>query len=102
MRNLHHKPTVSVIIPVYNAERYLAAAVTSVQQQSHQAFEIILINDGSTDTSLAIAQSFPPPVNVYTQTNQGVAVARNFGIGVSQGNLLAFLDADDCCPTYSR
>lgn len=88
-------PSISVIIPVYNAESFLAEAVQSVQEQTFKASEIIIVDDGSTDQSLKLARSLEPHVTVYSQANQGAAAARNFGVNVSQGNLLAFLDADD-------
>lgn len=86
---------ISVIVPVYNAQAYLAEAISSVQQQTHSVHEIIMIDDGSTDQSLAIAQAFKGNVRVVTQDRQGAAAARNLGVSLAQGNLLAFLDADD-------
>lgn len=86
---------VSVIIPVYNGERYLAEAMKSVLGQTIPAIEIIIIDDGSTDGSGAIARRFSPSVRYIRQANQGAATARNVGVHTAQGNLLAFLDADD-------
>jgi glycosyltransferase involved in cell wall biosynthesis len=88
------KPLVSVIIPVYNGEKYLGATIESVIQQTYQSLEILVIDDGSTDNSAAIARSYPK-VNYIYQNNQGVAVARNTGIANSQGEFIAFIDQDD-------
>ena len=87
-------PPVSVIIPVYNGEHYLAEAIESVLNQSFQAFELLVIDDGSTDKSGEIACSYPR-VRYIHQNNRGVASARNRGIHNSQGTFLTFLDADD-------
>ena len=88
------KPLVSVIVPVYNCERYLGFAIQSILEQDYHPFEIIVIDDGSTDDSSEIARSFKEVHYIY-QSNQGVAVARNVGIAVAQGEFIAFLDADD-------
>ena len=87
--------TITVIIPVHNGERYLAEAIHSVLAQALPPDEIIVVDDGSTDASAAIAQSFGPPVRVLTQANLGPAAARNLGVQHATGELLAFLDADD-------
>jgi glycosyltransferase involved in cell wall biosynthesis len=88
-------PTVSVIIPVYNGERFLAEAIQSVLDQTLPPDEIIVVDDGSTDASAEIARSFGPPVRVLTQANLGPAAARNLGVENASGDLLAFLDAAD-------
>ena len=87
-------PLVSVIIPVHNGARYLRAALESVFAQTYRPFEVIVVDDGSTDDSGIIAQSFPD-VRYIHQANQGVAAARNHGIEASRGEFLAFLDQDD-------
>jgi glycosyltransferase involved in cell wall biosynthesis len=87
-------PLVSVIIPVYNGARYLRAALDSVFAQTYRPFEVIVVDDGSSDDSGVIAQSFAE-VRYIRQTNQGVAAARNHGIDVARGEYLAFLDQDD-------
>ncbi|HNG94415.1 MAG TPA: glycosyltransferase family A protein [Acidobacteriota bacterium] len=89
--------TVSVIVPVYNAAPYLAEALTSLQSQSLKPFEIIVVDDGSTDDSATIAQSFAG-VRLIQQLNSGPAAARNTGINVAQGTVIGFLDADDLWP----
>lgn len=91
---------VSVIIPVFNAERYLGEALESVLRQVHTPVEIIVVDDGSTDGSSAVAKGFGPAVRVVTQPNQGPSVARNCGIGLAHGDYLAFLDADDLWMKY--
>jgi len=85
---------VSVIIPVYNGERYLAETIESVLNQIYQQIEVIVVDDGSTDKSVNIAQSYKEVRYIY-QANQGVAVARNVGITEAHGEFIAFLDQDD-------
>jgi len=85
---------VSVIIPVYNGARYLRAALESVFAQTYRHFEVIVVDDGSTDDSGVIAKSFPDVRYIY-HANQGVAAARNNGIDAARGEFLAFLDQDD-------
>lgn len=89
------KLSVSVIIPVYNGELYLEEAIESVLSQSLQPYEIIIVDDGSTDKSQAIAKRYEPKVRCVHQKNGGTAAARNLGINISRGNFLAFLDQDD-------
>jgi glycosyltransferase involved in cell wall biosynthesis len=86
---------VSVIIPVFNGERYLSAAIESVLAQTHPPFEIIVVDDGSKDSSGKIARGFGQPVRCHAQVNQGLAAARNQGVRLAAGDFLAFLDADD-------
>jgi len=91
-------PMVSVIMPVFNGEAYLAEAIQSVLGQTWQNLELILVNDGSTDSSLGIAQGFRSAtgnVQCISQENTGVSAARNRGIAASRGGLVAFLDQDD-------
>lgn len=89
-----HQPLVSVIIPVYNSEKYIAEAIESVLSQTYPSFELIIVDDGSTDRSSEICLSYPR-VRYEYQENRGVAAARNRGIELAQGDFLAFLDADD-------
>ena len=86
-------PLVSVIIPVYNGEKYLAEAIESVLAQTYQPVEIIVVDDGSMDKSAQIAQSYP--VKFIYQPNQGCGMAKHMGILNSRGEFLAFLDQDD-------
>ena len=86
---------ISVVIPVYNGEAFLAEAVASVLSQAEAILEIIIVDDGSTDGTPAIAQGFGPPVRYLRQENQGPAAARNHGVRLAQGDIIGFLDADD-------
>lgn len=89
-------PKVSVIIPCFNAGRYLADAIQSVLDQSYVDFEVIIVDDGSTDGTQAVAQSFADSRLRYIhQPHQGRSSARNAGIRAAKGALVAFLDADD-------
>ncbi|MEI8176248.1 MAG: glycosyltransferase [Candidatus Omnitrophota bacterium] len=87
---------ISVIIPLYNKERYIARAIWSVLRQTYQLFELIVINDGSTDGSLEVVSNFKDArIRVITQANAGVSAARNRGAAESSYDYIAFLDADD-------
>ena len=88
------QPLVSVIIPVYNGARYLGEALESVFAQTYRPFEVIVVDDGSSDDSGKIAQSFSD-VRYIHQANQGVAAARNNGIEAARGEFFAFIDQDD-------
>ena len=85
---------VSAIIPAFNAADYLAWATESVRSQSDTILEIIVVDDGSTDTTAQVAQSMPD-VRYIRQENAGPAAARNTGIRAAQGEFFSFLDADD-------
>jgi glycosyltransferase involved in cell wall biosynthesis len=92
------QPLVSVIVPVYNTERYLSLALESARGQTYRNLEIIVVDDGSTDGSAEVAERHAaedPRVHVVRQTNAGVASARNHGLRVARGELIAPLDADD-------
>lgn len=89
------EPTVGVIIPTYNCDRYIAQAVESVLQQQDCSYEIIVIDDGSTDSTKEVLESYSDRIRYILQPNQGVAAARNHGIAVARADLIAFLDADD-------
>jgi len=91
------KPLISIVIPVYNAEKYLNECLKSVFAQTYIQIEIIIINDGSTDKSEKIIKKYLSDTRIkyLKQKNQGVAIARNLGIKFSKGDLIAFLDADD-------
>jgi len=88
-------PTVSVIIPLYNKARVISGTLGSVLSQSFQDFEIIIIDDGSTDGGDQIAADLDPRVNVVRQANAGPGAARNRGLAMARGELVTFLDADD-------
>jgi glycosyltransferase involved in cell wall biosynthesis len=91
-------PLVTVIIGVYNAARYLGEAIDSVLAQTHPSIELIVVDDGSTDGSGRIAESYGAPVRCIRQENGGMAAARNRAIPEAQGSYLSFLDADDRFP----
>jgi glycosyltransferase involved in cell wall biosynthesis len=88
-------PLFSVIIPAYNAEHYLADAITSILQQRAGSYEIILVDDGSTDNTAKVAKGFAKEVHYHAQPNTGSGAARNTGVQVAKGRFLSFLDADD-------
>jgi len=87
-------PLVSAIIPVYNGERHLSDALDSILSQDYKPIEIIVVDDGSTDSSADIARTYSEVQYIY-QPNQGPSTARNTGVIATQGELIAFLDADD-------
>lgn len=88
-------PLVSTIVPVYNGERYLAAAVESVLSQEYRPLELIVVDDGSTDGTAEVARRFGDALRYEHQSNAGQSVARNRGLQLAQGSLVGFLDADD-------
>ena len=91
-------PLISIIVPVYNAEKTVARCVKSILTQTYQPIELILVDDGSTDNSLAICDELRRDVDcikVLHQSNHGVSAARNNGIRHASGSLLCFVDADD-------
>lgn len=87
--------TVSIIIPCYNHDKFVARAIQSALAQTHAECEIIVVNDGSTDESEAVARAYEPRIRVVTQPNQGLSAARNTGIRKSHAKLILFLDSDD-------
>jgi glycosyltransferase involved in cell wall biosynthesis len=88
-------PIVSVIVPAFNMERYVAEAIESALAQTHPAVEIVVVNDGSTDRTAAAIEPYLDRIVYVEQENRGLAGARNTGIRASRGSLLALLDADD-------
>jgi len=91
------KPLISVIVPAYNVEEYLAACLDSILRQTFSDYEIILINDGSTDRTAEIISQYSsnPRIRVHTQQNSGISVARNQGIKMSRGQYICYVDSDD-------
>lgn len=89
------QPLVSVIVPAYNCEKYLERAINSVLAQSWTYFEIIVVDDGSTDSTAEQAEKFGDRIIYVSQQNGGASSARNRGIQLSKGEYIAFLDADD-------
>lgn len=88
-------PRISVIVPVYNGEAYLAQALDSILQQDWPDFELIVVDDGSTDATARIARSYGDRLVYRHQPNAGQGAARNAGLALATGDFIAFLDADD-------
>ena len=92
------QPLISVIVPVYNGELYLKNCIESIEAQSYEPLEIIVINDGSTDGTAEVceklAQSYEN-LSFITTEDLGVSASRNHGIALAKGELLTFVDADD-------
>ncbi|MDQ3846299.1 MAG: glycosyltransferase family 2 protein, partial [Bacteroidota bacterium] len=88
----------SVIMPAYNAEKYISEAITSVLEQSFAAFELIIINDGSTDKTKQIIKSFNDErIVLINQENQGLAATLNKGLAQAKAEYVVRFDADDIC-----
>lgn len=97
-------PTVSIILPIYNGERYISAAIESVRGQSYGQWELLIIDDGSTDNSAAICEEYSNKdarIKVFHQSNNGVNSARAKGVDIARGSYLTFLDADDALPPHA-
>lgn len=106
LKQMPVSPSISIIIPTYNCDRYLAQAIDSVLEQTFDDYELLIIDDGSTDNTqqvihryekgnLKTPQHRSSNIRYIHQSNQGVAVARNHGIQIARGAFIAFLDADD-------
>lgn len=89
---------ISVIVAVYNGEKYLRAAIGSILAQTYPAIDLIVVDDGSTDNSASIARSFGADLRYVHQPHSGLGAAMNHGIDLAQGQFFAFLDADDLWP----
>ncbi len=104
-QNHSSRPLISVLIPVYNAGKYLAETLASIKNQTYSNLEIICIDDGSTDKSLAILQEFAqkdPRFKIISRANKGVANTRNQLLQESKGEYIAFVDSDDIIePIYT-
>ena len=93
---MYLKSLISIVIPVYNVEKYLEKCLQSVQNQTYNNFEVILVNDGSTDSSLSICEKFvnqDKRFSVFSKENGGMSSARNFGIKKAKGSFITFF----CC-----
>lgn len=91
---------VSVVMPVYNAEKYLRRAIDSILNQTLKEIELILVNDGSKDKSIDICREYEARdsrIKVIDKKNEGACIARNTGISIAQGEYLQLVDADDYC-----
>lgn len=96
MKNVQLAPLVSVIIPAYNAEKFIAETIESIIAQTYPNIEIIIVDDGSTDQTSRIVHGYQPRVRYYYQRNSGgSSIPRNTGIAHSLGDYLCFNDADD-------
>lgn len=98
MYSMEKMPLISVIIPVYNVEKYLPQCIESVINQTYTNLEIILVNDGSKDNSLNICEQYgenDKRIIILDQTNRGLSDARNSGIDIAKGKYISFLDSDD-------
>jgi glycosyltransferase involved in cell wall biosynthesis len=89
------RPSVSVIIPIYNSAKYLREAIASVLAQTYSPLEVLVVDDGSSDDGPELASSYGPQVRVIAIPHRGHPAARNAGVAASAGDFLAFLDADD-------
>lgn len=89
------QPLISVVVPVYNVQNYLAATLSSIIEQSYPHIEIICVNDGSVDQSAQILEKFRDHIEVIYQDNKGAAASRNTGLKVARGDYIKFWDADD-------
>ena len=96
--NVKNQYLISIIVPVYNAEKFISRCIESLLNQTYQNFEILLINDGSTDKSLEICEEYLKKDNrikLFSQDNGGLSSARNLGLKFSSGDFLSFIDSDD-------
>ena len=95
------KPLISVVMPVYNAEKFVTKAIESVLNQTYENFEFIIINDGSSDKTPEIIQTYKnrdERIVVLTNVNnRGIYISRNLGLDAAQGKYIAVMDADDIC-----
>ena len=94
----NRKPLISVIVPIYNVEKYLERCLSSIQKQTLTDFEVLMINDGTPDDSVRIASKFEKDDTrfiLFNKKNTGVGMTRNFGIQHSHGDYLVFIDSDD-------
>jgi glycosyltransferase involved in cell wall biosynthesis len=102
MEDYHEMPLISVIIPVYNCEKWVKDSIQSVINQIYKNFEIIIINDGSTDNTSKVLEGYKGDnrISVYEIQNTGPSRARNLGVSKAKGDYIAFLDADDLWDEY--
>ena len=101
---MHDPPTISVIVPAYNTEDFLPRCLDSLLAQGFSDFEVVLVDDGSTDRSFSVLESYVgrfAACTLISQENRGLSAARNAGVRVSRGRYLAFVDSDDwVAPTF--
>jgi glycosyltransferase involved in cell wall biosynthesis len=95
---MDNKPTISIIVPVYNTEKYLRRCLDSIVAQTFKDYECIIVDDGSTDGSAAICDEYEKKdsrFKVLHKENEGVSAARNVGIEYAEGEFITFVDSDD-------
>lgn len=92
------QPFISVIMPVYNGEKYLAEALESIRRQDYDRLEVVVVDDGSTDRTDEIVRGFDLNLRYFRQPNRGPSAARNRGLEMARGEIVTFLDADDLWP----
>lgn len=92
------EPLVGVVIPTWNGERYLGEAIESVLSQSHQALDVVVVDDGSTDATMHVARGYAPHVRCIARSHRGLGATRNAGVRAVRGDYVAFLDQDDIWP----
>ena len=93
-----NKEKVSIIVPIYNAEKYLEECISSITNQTYKNLQIILVNDGSKDKSWELCKKIKDTdnrISIATQSNSGVSVARNRGLELADGEWIMFVDPDD-------
>ncbi|WP_412467654.1 glycosyltransferase family 2 protein [Pedobacter sp. KLB.chiD] len=91
-----NEPLISIIMPLYNVEMYVSDSIECIINQTYSNWELIIVNDGSTDNSLSLAKKFESPkIKIYSQENQGQCVANNYGFKQSKGDYIKFFDSDD-------
>ncbi len=99
---MNNLPLVSIIMPAYNAQQYIKESIESVINQTYTNWELIIINDGSTDSTADTIKSFEDKrIILIEQENRGVSAARNRGLEIAKGEYITFLDADDMFPKYA-
>ena len=94
---LQAEPTISVVIATYNRANYLSETIESVLAQTFRSFELIVVDDGSSDNTREILQSYGDRLRVYYQPNRGPSAARNLGVRHARGSWIAIQDSDDVC-----
>jgi len=95
---MRSEPLVTVVLPAFNGAAFIAEAIASVRRQSHPALEIVVVDDGSTDATATVVQSLGDDIRYVRQRRGGPAAARNRGVSLARGSLVAFIDQDDLWP----
>jgi glycosyltransferase involved in cell wall biosynthesis len=88
-------PLISIVLPVYNGEKYIGASIDSLLKQTYAPIEIVVVNDGSKDQTEQVVANYGSKVRYFAQSNRGQPAATNFGLSVANGSYVAFIDADD-------